>query len=237
MIDRRKFLTGGVSTLAAFLSATRPRAATSRAPASVAPAVPPAPVARIDVVQDVYFGETLSDPYRWMENDKDREWLPFLKGQNRHARTLLEALPQRKALLARIQQLSGDTALTSDVQRAGGLTFIQQRPQGADNYRLFVRENGRDRILVDPTTLGGAAGHVSLDWWRASPDGRHLVYGLSKNGSEDSILHVLRVADGRDLPERIANTQAANPQWLDDASWTVRRAYIAWGKSRPPIPF
>jgi prolyl oligopeptidase len=218
MFDRRGFLTGSLGTLAAFVFESRSRAATSREPASAAPPVPDAPVARIDGARDVYFGETLSDPYRWMENDKDREWLPFLKGQNRHARALLEALPRRKALLARIQQVSGDTALTSSVQRAGGLTFIQQRPQGADNYRLFVRENGRGRILVDPTTLGGGAGHVSLDWWRASPDGRYLVYGLSKNGSEDSILHVLRVADGRDLPERIANTQAANPRWLDDGA-------------------
>ena len=44
--------------------------------------IPPAPVARVAVVKDTYFGETLSDPYRWMENDKDPDWLPFLKGQN-----------------------------------------------------------------------------------------------------------------------------------------------------------
>ncbi len=217
MLDRREFLTGSVGTLAAFLFTSRSRAVTSHEPQGAAPAPVP-PVARIDVVRDVYFGETLSDPYRWMENDKDPEWLPFLRGQNRHARRLLEGLPQRKALLARIEQLSRETVLTSGVQRAGGLTFIEQRPPGADNYRLSVREAGRERILVDPTTLGGSAGHVSLDWWRASPDGRHLVYGLSRNGSEDSVLHVLRVADGRDLPERIANTQDANPQWLDDGT-------------------
>jgi len=53
-------------------------------------AIPPAPVAGIDVVRDTYFGETLSDPYRWMENDKDPEWLPFLKGENDHARAVLD---------------------------------------------------------------------------------------------------------------------------------------------------
>ena len=77
---------------------------------------------------------------------------------------------------------------------------------------------GHDRVLVDPTQESGAKSHVSLDWWHASPDGRHVVYGLSKDGSEDSTLHVLAVADGSDLPERIPNTQAANPQWLDDGS-------------------
>jgi prolyl oligopeptidase len=213
--DRRQFLAGSAG---AFSMALLPESLW--AAAAVGSAVPPAPVARIDVAHDTYFGETLSDPYRWMENDKDPEWLPFLKGQNDHARALLDALPTRASLLKRVQQLSGDTAATSRVQRAGGLIFFSQRPQGADNFKLFVREGaaGHDRVLVDPTVASSATSHVSLDWWHASPDGRHVVYGLSKDGSEDSILHVLTVADGSDLPERIANTQAANPQWLDDGS-------------------
>jgi prolyl oligopeptidase len=83
---------------------------------------------------------------------------------------------------------------------------------------LFVRQNGRDRLLVDPTALSDHTSHVSLDWWCASPTGQHVVYGLSKDGSEDSTLRVLVVADGTDLTERIPNTESANPQWLEDGS-------------------
>jgi prolyl oligopeptidase len=211
--DRRQFLAGSAGVLSTALLPKSLRAAAGTA-------VPPAPVARIDVVHDTYFGETLSDPYRWMENDKDPDWLPFLKAENDHARAVLDALPARASLLKRIQQLSGDTVATSRVQRAGGLIFFTQRPQGADNFKLFVRGPGAgpDRVLVDPTKAGGVKGHVSLDWWHASPNGRYVVYGLSKNGSEDSTLHILTVADGRNLPEQIANTQDANPQWLDDDS-------------------
>jgi prolyl oligopeptidase len=224
--DRRQFILSSAGAASVALLPRSLRSAEAAPPVASAPvpaapgALPPAPVARIDVVHDTYFGETLADPYRWMENDKDPEWLPFLKGQNDHARAVLDALPGRAALLKRIQQLSSDTAATSQVQRAGGLTFSTQRPKGADNFKLFVRQglDGSDRVLVDPTKLGGAQGHVSLDWWRASRDGRYVVYGLSKNGSEDSVLHVLTVADGRVLPDHIANTEDANPQWLDDGS-------------------
>jgi prolyl oligopeptidase len=209
--DRRQFIAGTIGVVSAPLLQTRLWAAAGSA-------VPPAPVARIDVAHDIYFGETLSDPYRWMENDKDAGWLPFLKGQNDHARAILDALPARTALFKRIQQLSGDTVTTSRVQRAGGLTFFSQRPLGADNYKLFVRDASSTRVLIDPTKASGPNSHVSLDWWRASPNGRHVVYGLSKDGSEDSTLHVLAVADGSDLPERIANTESARPQWLDDGS-------------------
>jgi len=189
-----------------------------RARAAAAGRIPPAPVARVAVVKDTYFGETLGDPYRWMENDKDPEWLPFLKGQNTHARAVLDAIPGRDKLLKRIQELSGDAASTRLAQRAGGKLFFEQRPVGADNFKLFVRQNGVDHVLIDPTTLGDGNGHMSLDWWEPSPNGAHVVYGLSKDGSEDSVLHVLTVADGRDLPERIANTEDASPQWLDDGS-------------------
>lgn len=207
-----------------WLGASAAAMAIALAPARILAAMPPGatsrpPAARVAPVKDTYFGETLTDPYRWMENDRDPDWLPFLKAQNAHARSVLDGLPQRPALLARIQQLSGDITGTASVQRAGGRMFYQQRPAGADNYKLFVRENGKDRVLVDPTRMSGSgASHFSLDWWSASPDGKRLVYGVSADGSEDSVARVLDVATGRDLPETIANTQFASPQWLDDGS-------------------
>jgi prolyl oligopeptidase len=209
-IDRRELLAGAAAGVA--VAAVTPRVV-------LAAEIPPAPVARVDVVHDTYFGETLSDPYRWMENDKDPDWLPFLQGQNAHARAILDAIPGRDGLAKRISELSGDTTLTSGLQRAGGRLFYQQRPPGADNFKLFVREGGKDRVLIDPTALPlEGKGHWSLDWWRASPDGVHVVYGISPNGSEDSVLHILTVADGKDLPERIPNTEGANPAWLEDGS-------------------
>jgi prolyl oligopeptidase len=220
-IDRRCLLAGAGAAAMVPMGAF----AASRATASLKP-----PVARIEVAHDTYFGETLADPYRWMENDKDPEWLPFLKGQNAYARSILDKLPGRDALLSRISQLTGDTVATARVQQAGARLFFQQRPKGADNFKLFVREPAaapmagspttyRDRVLVDPTALSSAGvGHYSLDWWRASPDGSHLVYGISKDGSEDSIAHIMTVADGTDLGELIPNTQAAGPAWLEDGS-------------------
>src|SRR5256885_292929 len=83
-INRRELFAAAGGVFAAWL--TRRRAA-------AAARIPPAPVARVAVVKDTYFGETLSDPYRWMENDKDPDWLPFLTGQTEHTR----ALPERIA--------------------------------------------------------------------------------------------------------------------------------------------
>ena len=72
------------------------------------------------------------------------------------------------------------------------------RPVGANNYKLYVREGGKDRVLVDPEATKDASGtHSSLDFWAASPDGRHVAYGLSPAGSENSVVRVIEVASGR----------------------------------------
>ncbi|MRX07572.1 prolyl oligopeptidase family serine peptidase [Pseudoduganella sp. FT25W] len=185
---------------------------------SFAADIPPAPVARIAPVTDTYFGETITDRYRWMENDKDPDWLPFLKQQNAHTRAILDTLPRRDELLKRIQQLSGDIAAPARVQKTGARLFYQQRPAGSNNFKLFVREGGKDRVLVDPTKLDTKTSHVSLDWWHPSPDGSKLAYGLSKDGSEDSVLYIMDVRNGTVLKERIANTESAEPSWLADSS-------------------
>jgi len=78
---------------------------------------------------------------------------------------------------------------------------------------------GAERLLIDPSVLRGPNdAHMSLDWWLASPNGRHVVYGLSPAGSENSIAHVMEVDTGRILPERIDRTQYATPSWLPDGS-------------------
>ena len=184
-------------------------------------APPRPPVARLEPISETFFGQTVVDPYRWMENPKDKDWEPFMRGQDAHARALLGAIPGREALKRRIAALSGGTAVAYGVQKAGERLFYQVRPAGADNFKLAVRQGagGTERILIDPTTMKGEGGvHVSLDWWVASPNGRHVVYGLSPAGSEDSVLHVMEVETMRVQPERIPGTQYAGPSWLPDSS-------------------
>ena len=179
------------------------------------------PVARVAPVTETLHGVSLTDPYRWMEAQSETEWKPYVMGQAAYARHVLDAIPGRDALQKEVSALSGGITLVSSIQTGGRYIFIQMRPPGANTLKLHVREGveGKDRLLVDPdrfVTAGGA--HYSLDYWAASPDGRHVVYGVSPAGSEDSTLRVLETATGRDLAEVIDRTPQASPQWAPDGS-------------------
>lgn len=186
--------------------------------AAPSPAGPP--TARKQIAKDVLWGEEIVDPYRWMENPKDGEWEPFMKGQAAYARRVLDSIPGRKALYERVTQLSGGVPIARVPQVAGtGRLFYEMRPTGANQFKLYMRDgvNAAEKLLIDPSTLRGPDDvHMSLDWWAASDDGRHVVYGLSAAGSEESVLHILDVDTGKVLDERIDRTQFGSPSWLPD---------------------
>ncbi|MCA3692630.1 MAG: hypothetical protein IOB61_04600, partial [Aquidulcibacter sp.] len=75
------------------------------------------PVARAEPVVMTRFGITTIDPYRWMENPKDPDWVPYAKAQGAYARHVLDRLPGRAALEKRIAALSGGTEAVRDLQR------------------------------------------------------------------------------------------------------------------------
>ncbi len=210
-ITRRAVLVAlGTAPLTAML---RPRWAWADSPAGP-------PVARIEPVSETLWGETVVDPYRWMENPKDAEWEPFMRGQGEYARRVLDSIPGRKILAGRIAALSGDMPITVEVQTGGGRVFYRKRPGGADSYKLYVRDGlaGVERLLVDPTAIKMDGKHVSIDWWSASPDGRHVAYGQSPAGSEMATTHVIEVDSGKLLPERIERTPFISASWLPDGS-------------------
>ena len=174
------------------------------------------PVARVEPVSETLWGETVVDPYRWMEDSKDPDWAPFLKDQAAYARARLDALPDRARIAARVAALSSDIVQAIYPKPAGGLVFYERREPGQAKAALVVRApDGAERVLVDPAGFGADA---VIDWWEPAPDGRHLAFGVSFGGDEASTGQVVEVATGHTLAERIADAPYPAVSWLPDGS-------------------
>ncbi|MDD2705454.1 MAG: prolyl oligopeptidase family serine peptidase [Acidocella sp.] len=177
------------------------------------------PVAPVRPVVETYFGQEVTDRYRWMES-KDAEWRAYTNAEGDYTAQVLEKIPGRAALAAAISKNTGAIVAVLGVQTGGTRIFTEIRPAGAETSKLFVRDGltGADAKLIDPDTYAKPGSHAALDWWSASPDGSHVVFGISGGGSEQSTLRVLVTETGVVLPEAIDRTTDASPGWLPDGS-------------------
>ncbi|MFT3774612.1 MAG: prolyl oligopeptidase family serine peptidase [Minicystis sp.] len=199
----------------AALAACAPHTRRFATPAS-APAPPPTLVRE---VVDTYFGTTVIDPYRWMEAPGSQEFDSWLRRQGAHTRAVLADIKGRDALAARVQALAFDADEVQDFKLHGGRAFYLRRPVGANSARLYTRSgpSGAERLLVDPEKIAASDGHVTIEYFTPSVDGRFVAYGYSTGGRENTILRVVDVATGMPLGDVIDHAQIPSVSWLPDS--------------------
>ena len=173
---------------------------------------------RVEPVTDVLHGHEIVDPYRWLEDGDAPDVRAWTAAQNARTEAVLSAVPGRAALEQRLSDLL-QVGSVSGLAEVNGRYFYQARSGDQNQPVLYVKDglDGEARVLVDPNREG-EQGLVSLDWWYPSHDASLLAYGLSANGDEWSTLHVVDVATGDLLPDRIARTRYASIAWLPDNS-------------------
>jgi prolyl oligopeptidase len=184
------------------------------------------PIAPIRPVIDDYHGTKIPDPYRYMENLADPQVQAWIRAQGDYAQRTLHAIPGRDRLAQRIGELDAGAPYHLSVVRRwtnGNLLYLK-RLASENLEKLYLRDgkSGDEKLLVDPDRFvePGSKRHYSLSFCRPSPDGRYVAYGIAASGSEETTLHILDVAAGKDLPDTIDRMEFEylGPCWLSDSS-------------------
>jgi prolyl oligopeptidase len=144
------------------------------------------------------------DPFQFLESN-DSQAQAFYAEQGAKARAALDAIPGRAALLARIRALSHAGVSVASISVTPSRVFYLKEDSARGQPVLYVRESltAPEKELLDPARFDREGRTASVDWFVPSPDGRHVAYGVSLGGSEDSVLRVIAVETRKDLPIEI----------------------------------
>ena len=117
-------------------------------------------------VQDTYFGATIADPYRWLEDDNSEETKTWVKAQNTVTAEYLAGIPFRAAVKARLSQMWNYPKYGSPRQE--GAYYYFSKNDGLQNQSVLYRQKGLEgtpEVFLDPN--------------RFSVDGTVALAGLS----------------------------------------------------------
>jgi prolyl oligopeptidase len=164
----------------------------------------------------VYFGNTVADPYAWLENDTSAQTEAWVKAENKVTQDYLGQIPFRNKLKKRLTKLVNYEKFGTPFVKKGKYYFFKN--DGLQNQSvLYAKETleGKATVLIDPNKLS-QDGTVSLSGISFSNDGKYLAYNISRSGSDWQEIYVLDLATKQLLADHIQWAKFASASWYRD---------------------
>ncbi|HEY1272469.1 MAG TPA: prolyl oligopeptidase family serine peptidase [Terriglobales bacterium] len=203
-------------------------------------ALSPPPATPKHPVTDVYHGNKVIDPYRWLEDGNNPEVQRWSDAQNQRTHDYLDKMPMRAGIRDSLRRLmSGGSGRYFYLQYKGGRLFCLKMQPPKDHPLLVVMASADDpssaKVVVDPNQISDR-GSVSIDYYAPSHDGKLVAVSLSANGTEDGTAHIFEVETGKELGDQVprANgpTAGGSIAWNADDSGFYYTRYPQ-GDERP----
>jgi len=151
------------------------------------------PHSTAEPVTEIFHGVSVTDPYRWLEDQNSSRTRAWIEEQTRYARSYLDALPGRERIRERIREFLAVETYDS-LQIAGGRYFFRKRLPAQEQPCIYMREgaDGEDRLLIDPSERGTGK-YTAVKPLRVSPDGRLLLYEIKEGGERTGSFELLEI--------------------------------------------
>lgn len=178
-------------------------------------------------VVDTYFGTSVPDPYRWLEDDNSAETKAWVEAQNAVTFGYLSGIPARGVIKDRMTRLMNYERTGLPYKRGG--RYFYSRNNGLQNQDVWFTApslEAEPTVLLDPNALSGD-GTVSVSAPTPSEDGRLAAYQISASGSDWKEIRIRDVATGKDLPERVQWVKFSGIAWKKDGSGFFYSRYDA----------
>src|ERR1051326_3113551 len=162
--------------------ATPPPVAQAVAPTRFSPAPPPT---EKKPVTETLNGVTITDPYRWLEDQNSPETRAWIDRENAYTDTVLDNRPEKQLFSARVEQLLKSDQVALSVSRNGRI-FFARRAADADVFSLYMREglHGTDRLLVDPAPWNPKH-TTNVGFEDVTSDGKLVAYNVREGGVDE----------------------------------------------------
>ena len=167
---------------------------------------------------DNYFGTTVPDPYRWLEDQSSAATTRWVRAENKVTFDYLATIPLRETFRRELTNLINVPRVSTPRRVAGKLYFSKNT--GLQNQSVVFEQASLDaapRRLIDPNTLS-PDGSTALAGYVPSPNGKYLAYSLSVGGSDWTEIHVRALADMRELTDVVHWVKYSGTAWTNDGN-------------------
>lgn len=164
-------------------------------------------------VKDNYFGTTVADPYRWMENDTSVQTNAWVKAENEVTDAYLANIPFLQTIQSRLKELWNYDKYSAPFKE-GDYNYYSKKT-GLQNQAVIYRQKEGQKepeVFLDPNAFS-ANGTTSLAGMNFSVDGSLCGYQISEGGSDWRKLIVLNANTKEQIGDTLVDIKFSSVAW------------------------
>ena len=162
---------------------------------------------------DTYFGVTVADPYRWLEDDLSPETEDWIASQNTSTRSSIDAISLRQDVKETVANLLNYERETAPFFEGGVRYFYRNTGLQSQSVLFRQDQNGTEQVFLDPNTFSDD-GTVSMSGVSFSSDGSLVAYQLSEGGSDWRSIEVRDAQTGSVIEPPLRDVKFSGIDWL-----------------------
>ncbi|MEE9362308.1 MAG: prolyl oligopeptidase family serine peptidase [Cellulophaga sp.] len=169
---------------------------------------------KVDTITN-YFGTTIKDPYRWLEDDKSSDTENWVKEQNKTTFGYLEQIPFREDLKNRLEKLWNYEKLGPPFKE-GNYTYFYKNDGLQNQYVVYrKKENTEEEVFLDPNEFS-KDGTTSLAGLSFSKDGSLAAYSISEGGSDWRKVIVIATEKKEIVEDTLVDVKFSGISWKNN---------------------
>lgn len=170
------------------------------------------PKTRKTETTDTYFGTTVADPYRWLEDDRSAETAAWVKAENEVTFGYLSKIPFRDKIRAKMEKLWNYERISAPFHEGDYMYYYKN--DGLQNQAVLYRKDktGKEEIFLDPNTFS-KDGTSSLGEVSFTKDGSLAAYSVSEGGSDWRTIYVIDTKTKKKIGDPVREVKFTGMAW------------------------
>ena len=172
---------------------------------------------------DNYFGTKVSDPYRWLEDDKSDETAAWVTAENKITQDYLSKIPFREQVRKRLEEMWNYPKYTSPFKE--GQYYYYYKNDGLQNQSILYRQaglNGMPEVFIDPNTMS-KDGTAAVNTPAFSKNKKYAAYLIAQSGSDWQEGHLMDAATKKVLDDKIQWIKFSGISWKGEDGFYYSR--------------
>lgn len=164
---------------------------------------------------DDYFGVTVSDPYRWLEDDRSEDTKDWVEREVTFTNDYLGKIPFREEIRNQLRDKWNYEKISAPFEEGDYVYYYKNNGLQAQSVLYRKDKTGKEEVFLDPNKFS-AKGTTSLSNLSFNKKGTLAAYAISEGGSDWNKIIVIDAVTKQQIGDTLVDIKFSGIAWQGD---------------------